>query len=111
MSVGPAVPPGSCTIHQKEDPVTRVAHFDCFSGISGDMTLGALLDAGADAGAVRAGLDSLGLPIRLDVARVRKGGFAATHVYIHAPEQEEHRYLPDVEEILSKGALTEAHRA
>jgi uncharacterized protein (TIGR00299 family) protein len=45
------------------------------------------------------------------VARVRKGGFAATQVYIDAPQQEEHRYLPDVEEILSRGALTEAQRA
>jgi uncharacterized protein (TIGR00299 family) protein len=90
--------------------MVRALHFDCFSGISGDMTLGALLDAGADAGAVRAGLDSLGLPIRLDVARIRKGGFAATQVYIHAPAQEEHRYLPDVEEILGRGAMTEPQR-
>ena len=52
----------------------RVAHFDCFSGISGDMTLGALIDAGVDAEAIRGGLDSLGLPVRLEVAKVRKGG-------------------------------------
>jgi uncharacterized protein (TIGR00299 family) protein len=90
--------------------MVRAVHFDCFSGISGDMTLGALLDAGADAGAVRAGLESLGLPIRLDINRVRKGGFAATQVYIDAPEQQEHRYLPDVEAILSRGALTEVQR-
>jgi uncharacterized protein (TIGR00299 family) protein len=91
--------------------MVRAVHFDCFSGISGDMTLGALIDAGADADAVRAGLDSLGLPIRLEVARVRKGGFAATQVFIHAPEQEEHRFLPDVEEILSRGTLTQTQRA
>jgi uncharacterized protein (TIGR00299 family) protein len=91
--------------------MVRAVHFDCFSGISGDMTLGALIDAGADAGAVRAGLDSLGLPIRLEVARVRKGGFAATQIFIHAPEQEEHRFLPDVEEILGRGVLTESQRA
>src|SRR5271168_3376187 len=91
--------------------MVRVVHFDCFSGISGDMTLGALLDAGADVAAVRAGLDSLKLPIRLDVSRVRKGGFAATQVYIHAPEEHEHRYLPDVEEILARGALTDSQRA
>jgi uncharacterized protein (TIGR00299 family) protein len=90
--------------------MVRAAHFDCFSGISGDMTLAALLDAGADAGAVRAGLESLGLPIRLDIARVRKGGFAATQVYIDAPEQHEHRYLNDVEAILARGALTDAQR-
>src|SRR5215813_10772501 len=90
----------------------RVAHFDCFSGISGDMTLGALIDAGVDAAAIRQGIDSLGLPIRLEVEKVRKGGFAATYVRVEAPPEEEetHRFLPDVEEILHRGSLTERQR-
>ncbi len=88
----------------------RVAHFDCFSGISGDMTLGALLDAGVDADAVRQGLESLGLPIRLQVEKVRKGGFAATQVTIDAPEEHSHRHLPDVEDILGRGSLTPRQR-
>jgi uncharacterized protein (TIGR00299 family) protein len=90
--------------------MARALHFDCFSGISGDMTLGALIDAGADAGAVRAGLDSLGLPIRLQVEKVRKGGFAATQVWVQAPEETEHRYLPDVEAILARGSLSPSQR-
>jgi uncharacterized protein (TIGR00299 family) protein len=88
----------------------RAIHFDCFSGISGDMALGALLDAGASSDAVRAGLDSLGLPIRFAAEKVRKGGFAATRVLIDAPEEQEHRHLPDVEAILARGALTERQR-
>ncbi len=88
----------------------RAAHFDCFSGISGDMTLGALLDAGVDADAVRAGLDSLGLPIKLVVEKVRKGGFAATRATIEAPEEHVHRYLADVEEILARGRVTDRQR-
>lgn len=88
----------------------RALHFDCFSGISGDMTLGALLDAGADANAVRAGLDSLGLPIQLHVDKIRKGGFAATQVWIEAPEETSHRFLPDIEQILSAGRLTPRQR-
>jgi uncharacterized protein (TIGR00299 family) protein len=88
----------------------RALHFDCFSGISGDMALAALIDAGADAGAVRAGLDSLGLPIRVEVARVRKGGFAATQVVVEAPEEHVHRHLADVEDILSRGRLTPPQR-
>ena len=88
----------------------RVLHFDCFSGISGDMTLGALLDAGVDVAAVRAGLDSLGLPLRLQAEKVHKGGFAATQVVIEAPEEKEHRFLPDVEAIINRGALTPQQR-
>ena len=88
----------------------RAAHFDCFSGISGDMTLGALLDAGVEADAVRAGLDSLGLPIKLVVEKIRKGGFAATQATVEAPEEHVHRHLTDVEEILRRGRLTERQR-
>ncbi len=88
----------------------RGLHFDCFSGISGDMTLAALIDAGVDAESIRRGLDSLGLPIRLEVARVRKGGFAATQVRIDAPEEHAHRHLPDVEEILRRGCFSERQR-
>lgn len=88
----------------------RGLHFDCFSGISGDMTLAALLDAGVDAESVRDGLASLGLPIRLEVAKVRKGGFAATQISIEAPEENVHRHLPEVEEILNRGRLTPSQR-
>jgi uncharacterized protein (TIGR00299 family) protein len=88
----------------------RGLHFDCFSGLSGDMTLAALLDAGVDAEAVRHGIASLGLPIRMDVAKVRKGGFAATQVTIEAPEEHAHRHLPDLEEILGRGQLTPSQR-
>jgi uncharacterized protein (TIGR00299 family) protein len=93
-----------------EIPAVRVAHFDCFSGISGDMTLAALIDAGVDAEAIRQGIASLGLPIRLEVEKVRKGGFAATYVHVEAPEEHEHRFLPEVEEILGRGRLTDRQR-
>jgi uncharacterized protein (TIGR00299 family) protein len=88
----------------------KVAHFDCFSGISGDMTLGALIDAGVDADAIRRGIASLGLPIQLEIEKVRKGGFAATYVHVEAPEEDTHRFLPDVEEILNRGNLTAKQR-
>jgi uncharacterized protein (DUF111 family) len=87
-----------------------VAHFDCFSGISGDMALGALIDAGVDLEAIRAGLDSLGLPIRLSVERVVRGGIAATYARVEAPEEHKHRHLPQIEAILSRGRLTERQR-
>ena len=88
----------------------RVAHFDCFSGISGDMTLAALLDSGVDAGAVIDGLASLRLPIHVEVEKVRKGGFAATYVRVETPEEHAHRFLREVEEILQRGDLTDRQR-
>lgn len=88
----------------------RVAHFDCFSGISGDMTLAALIDAGVDADAILGGIASLGLPIQVEVEKVRKGGFRATHVRVEAPNDDTHRFLPEVEEILNRGSLTGKQR-
>lgn len=88
----------------------RVAHFDCFSGISGDMVLGAVIDAGAPVEAIRAALDSLVLPIQLEVEKVKRCGFAATKATIVAADQEDYRFLPDVEAILAKGALTAKQR-
>jgi uncharacterized protein (TIGR00299 family) protein len=88
----------------------NVAHFDCFSGISGDMTLAALIDIGVDEQALRAGLDSLGLPIRLEVEKVRKNGIAATYVHVEAPEEKIHRFLPEIEEIIQRGQLTANQR-
>jgi uncharacterized protein (TIGR00299 family) protein len=84
----------------------RVAHFDCFSGISGDMTVAALLDLGVPPEPICAGVASLGLPIKLEIEKVRKGGFAATYFRVEAPAQEDHRGLAEVEEILSRGNLT-----
>lgn len=88
----------------------RVAHFDCFSGISGDMVLGAVIGAGVPAEAIRAALDSLGLPIKLDVETVKRCGFAATKATVEAADQEDYRFLPDVEAILAKGAITPKQR-
>jgi uncharacterized protein (TIGR00299 family) protein len=91
-------------------PVLRTLHFDCFSGISGDMTLAALFDAGVDPDAVRAVLDSFGLPITLEVERVKRNGIAANYVNVVAPDQEDYRFLPDVEAILNKGTMTDRQR-
>jgi uncharacterized protein (TIGR00299 family) protein len=97
---------GAIQLSIKEILSVKTAHFDCFSGISGDMTLAALIDCGVDAEAIRQGIGSLGLPIQLEIEKVRKGGFAATHVRVEAPEEDGHRFLPEVEEILQRGTLT-----
>ena len=88
----------------------KVAHFDCFSGISGDMVLGALLDVGVPAEPIRAALDSLGLPIQLEIEKVKRCGFGATKATVIAADQEDYRFLPDVEAILARGQLTPKQR-
>jgi uncharacterized protein (TIGR00299 family) protein len=74
------------------------------------MVLGAVIDAGVPADAIRAALDSLGLPITLEVERVKRNGFAATKVNVIAPDQEDYRFLPDVEAIIARGQLTDRQR-
>ena len=74
-------------------PTVRIAYFDCFSGISGDMTLGALVDAGVDARAIVEAVARLGLEFELTFETVRRGGFRATHAKVVAPEEHAHRHL------------------
>ena len=90
----------------------RIAYLDCSTGISGDMTLGALIDAGVDAAAIRAGIDSLGLPgVRLVTSVVMKCGFRATHVRVEHPDQHAHRHLHEIVKIIDGAkALTVPQR-
>ncbi|HEU4430109.1 MAG TPA: nickel pincer cofactor biosynthesis protein LarC [Myxococcota bacterium] len=70
--------------HGAERP-RRVLHLDTFSGISGNMFLGALLDAGLSQRDLEAGLAGLGVPHRLRVTRVRRGALAARYVEVEVP--------------------------
>lgn len=80
----------------------RIAYLDCSTGISGDMTLAALIDAGVDESAIRAGIESLALPgVRLCTEEVLKGGFRATSVRVEHPEQHAHRHLGDITKIIN----------
>lgn len=82
------------------------AYLDCASGISGDMTLGALLDAGADLAAVQAGLDSLGLAhVKLSTAEVKKHGFRATHLRIEHEPELAHRHLHHITAMIDKSQV------
>ncbi|MEK6655579.1 MAG: nickel insertion protein, partial [Thermodesulfobacteriota bacterium] len=60
-----------------------IAYFDCFAGISGDMTLGALIAAGADPERLRKGLAGLGVGgYRIEVGRKITGHIEATDVRV-----------------------------
>ena len=64
---------------------TPFAYVDCFAGVSGDMLLGALLDAGASEAALREGLARLPLGgVRVEVTAAQRGGIGATRVTVHA---------------------------
>jgi uncharacterized protein (TIGR00299 family) protein len=84
----------------------RVGYFDCFSGISGDMTLGALVDAGVDPEAILAAVGSLNLPARLVFEPVRRCGFRATHAKVEAEPEHAHRHLHHIEAIIDRSTLT-----
>ncbi len=77
----PRDPPGATLVG---DPV-RVAYFDCVAGISGDMSLGALIDAGADFEELHARLAKLPIePFELDRQEVETFGVRATRVSVRA---------------------------
>ena len=88
----------------------RIAYLDCMSGISGDMTLGALIDAGAPIEAIESGIQRLGLPdLRLVTEEVRRRGFRAIHVRIDHPPEKAHRHLHHIVEMIDEAQLpTEA---
>ena len=77
----------------------KVLYFDCFSGISGDMTLGALLDAGLPLDALKQAFGSLALPgVHVHADRVLRAGVSATkfsvHAHDHGHEHHHHHHAP-----------------
>jgi uncharacterized protein (TIGR00299 family) protein len=91
----------------------RICYLDCFSGISGNMLLGALLDAGLSEALLRAELDKLKLTSwRLEIKPVVKAGLRAVMVKVRA-EVEQYRHLADIQALLGKSELDAVliHRA
>ncbi len=92
--------------------MSRVAYLDCFSGVSGDMLLGALIDAGVPDTALRAELEKLHVPgWRLEVGRVTRAGIAAVKADVVVTDpQPPHRRLRDVLAIVGASDLPERDR-
>jgi hypothetical protein len=91
--------------------MTRIAYFDCFSGISGDMALGALVDAGLELEQLRAELHKLNVDgWELSAERVVRYGIAGTRLHVHTTEQHTHRHLDDIARILDASGLDAAVR-
>src|ERR1700683_4259105 len=85
----------------------RIAYLDCFSGISGDMFLGALVDAGVPARLLEETAAALEIGARVEISRVDRSGITATKVDVSAGDgtdgggesaAQDHRHLPRLQQ-------------
>jgi len=91
--------------------MSTIAYLDCISGISGDMTLGALVDAGVPLAELNAAVTSLGLPgCRLRAEEVKKKGFRATQVLVDYEPEHKHRHLHHILELIDRGRLSDGQK-
>lgn len=85
----------------------RTLYFDCFSGASGNMILGALIAAGVDVAALHSELNKLGLPeFELKVSKADRSGISAVHVDVVIPDEKDRRHLPEIERIIAESSLS-----
>jgi len=85
----------------------RVAYFDCNSGISGDMFLGALIDCGADFEYIKKELTKLNLDFEISHEQVRKGVISAIKVVIRESGNHPLRDLKIIKKLIEKTSLPE----
>ncbi len=89
-----------------------IAYFDCFSGISGDMTLGALLDCGADRAVLDAAVEALRLgdEVTLDVRHENRGHTGGTRVDVALTDRVE-RTVPALRQVIEESGAPDRVRA
>ena len=85
-------------------------YFDAFSGISGDMLVGALADAGADQRIISEAIASLDAGASVSFEKVKRCGIGATKYHVHAEETKTHRHLSHIVKMIEKANLTEPAR-
>ncbi len=92
--------------------MTRIGWFHCLAGASGDMVLGAVVDAGVPLDVLQDAVDALGIePIRLTAKQVTRHGFGATKVDVVVPPTTVARTWPNVRELLQSAPLDDGVRA
>ncbi len=99
--------------HSPRINLVKTAHFDCFSGASGDMILGALIDAGLDPDDLKSLFSRI--PVEgyaFAAEKVNTKGFAATRVTISldASQKQPHRHLHHITEIIENADLPQSVR-
>jgi pyridinium-3,5-bisthiocarboxylic acid mononucleotide nickel chelatase len=93
-------------------PSENALLFDMWSGIAGDMILGALLDSGMDEKAWRAGMQASGLPLtEIVFEKVQRAGIAAIHVTVQPEANPPARSWLDIDAILSQAQLPQTVQA
>ncbi len=84
----------------------KIAYFDCFAGASGDMILGALLDAGLDLDHLKRELAKLKLTgYTVQSKKTAKGGISATKFNVRVSRDHHHRNLEDIVRIIDNSRL------
>src|SRR5204863_3408650 len=90
--------------------VPLTAYLDAFSGLSGDMLVGALADAGADPAAIADAIASLQINATVTFEKVKRGGISATKFRVHAEDTKKHRHLSHIEKLLGEGKMADSAR-
>ena len=86
------------------------AYLDAFSGLSGDMLVGALADAGANPDAISDAIASLEINATVTFEKVKRGGISGTKFRVHAEETKKHRHLSHIEKLIGAANLAEPAR-
>ena len=92
----------------------RILYYDCFAGISGDMNLGAMIDLGVDAAYLESELQKLNIEgFHLKITKDLRRGISGTkaEVIVENPDNEKHRHLRHVEEIINNSTLADVVKA
>src|SRR5580658_2687050 len=85
----------------------KICYLDAFSGISGDMTVGALLDAGADSQTLVQSLEALGTGAKFEVEKTKRRGIAASKFRVIGGDGKTHRHLKHILEIIANSGIAE----
>lgn len=85
----------------------KICYLDAFSGISGDMTVGALIDAGANPKTLLISLDELGLDAGFNIHATKRQGIAATKFGVTHSAGKPHRDLKNILELIAKSGISD----
>jgi uncharacterized protein (TIGR00299 family) protein len=89
------------------EPSVKIGYLDCFSGISGDMTLAALIHAGLPEDALLSELKKLDLPgYRVEILRAKRGAIVGTQVRVHVDPGHPERDLNEILSLIDRSGLS-----